>query len=121
MLAVPAAAAAQQGATRAESPRPSTSLAGVRRTPQEARRDSIVRMARAQLGRRYIFGGTTPDGFDCSGFTRYLMRALGYSVPRTAASRLRCIAAKAAVLAPISTSVKMPRTRIRIFSSSWRE
>lgn len=89
MLAIPAAAAAQQGATRAESPRPSTSLAGVRRTAQEARRDSLVRMARAQLGRRYIFGGTTPDGFDCSGFTRYLMRALGYSVPRTAAEQAR--------------------------------
>lgn len=48
-------------------------------------RDSLVALARAQLGRRYLFGGTDPArGFDCSGFTRYLMRALDIQLPRTA-------------------------------------
>lgn len=48
-------------------------------------RDSLVSLARAQIGRRYRFGGTTPEhGFDCSGLVRYVMSALHISLPRTA-------------------------------------
>ncbi|HEX2092966.1 MAG TPA: C40 family peptidase [Longimicrobiaceae bacterium] len=55
-----------------------------------ARRDSVAALARAQLGRRYLFGGTDPErGFDCSGFTRYLMRALNVQLPRTAEEQAR--------------------------------
>ncbi|HYH78276.1 MAG TPA: C40 family peptidase [Longimicrobium sp.] len=79
MLLIPGALAAQD-ARRAESPRPSTTAA-------QARRDSVVNLARQQLGRRYRFGGTGSSGFDCSGFTRYLMRAMGHEVPRTAAQQ----------------------------------
>jgi cell wall-associated NlpC family hydrolase len=50
-----------------------------------ALRDSIVQMARAQLGKRYRFGGQSPDkGFDCSGLVAYVMSGLNLSVPRTA-------------------------------------
>jgi peptidoglycan DL-endopeptidase LytE len=31
----------------------------------------------------YVFGGTTPDGFDCSGFTAYVFKQLGVTLPRT--------------------------------------
>lgn len=52
--------------------------------------DSLVELARAQVGRRYLFGGNEPDeGFDCSGFTRYLMRALNVVLPRTANEQAR--------------------------------
>jgi cell wall-associated NlpC family hydrolase len=48
-------------------------------------RDSVVQMARAQLGRRYRTGGQTPEkGFDCSGLVSYIMQALNLQVPRTA-------------------------------------
>jgi cell wall-associated NlpC family hydrolase len=48
-------------------------------------RDSIVQMARAQLGRRYRYGGETPEkGFDCSGLVTYIMSSLKLDVPRTA-------------------------------------
>jgi len=48
-------------------------------------RDSLVALARAQVGRRYRLGGTTPErGFDCSGLVQYVMNALGTEVPRTA-------------------------------------
>lgn len=51
-----------------------------------ALRDSLVALARAQLGRRYVLGGESPThGFDCSGLVRYLARALSIDVPRTAA------------------------------------
>lgn len=55
-----------------------------------AMRDSVVALARAQLGRRYVFGGAQPDrGFDCSGLVQYIMRAIGIDVPRTAAQQAR--------------------------------
>ena len=56
----------------------------------EALRDSIVARARAQIGRRYRIGGTSPDkGFDCSGLVKYVVAALGMNVPRTAATQAR--------------------------------
>ena len=44
--------------------------------------------ADAQLGVPYSYGGTTPSGFDCSGFTRWVFsHALGRELPRTAAEQ----------------------------------
>jgi len=51
-------------------------------------RDSIVMVARSQIGRRYKYGGTTPGGgFDCSGFVRYVLNAIQLVLPRTAAQQ----------------------------------
>jgi cell wall-associated NlpC family hydrolase len=51
-----------------------------------ALRDSLVAMARAQLGRRYRYGGESPErGFDCSGLVQYLLAAFEVRAPRTAA------------------------------------
>jgi cell wall-associated NlpC family hydrolase len=53
-------------------------------------RDSLVALARAQVGRRYVFGGETPErGFDCSGLVQYLLAAFDAKVPRTAAQQAR--------------------------------
>jgi cell wall-associated NlpC family hydrolase len=48
-------------------------------------RDSVVALVRAQLGRRYRHGGTSPEhGFDCSGLVKYVMGAFHIDLPRTA-------------------------------------
>lgn len=46
--------------------------------------NAIVDYAYKFLGIPYLWGGTTPDGFDCSGFTQYVFKnAAGVSLPRT--------------------------------------
>ncbi len=44
----------------------------------------IVQSSLRYIGVPYVFGGTTPSGFDCSGFTRYVFANAGISLPRTA-------------------------------------
>ena len=52
--------------------------------------ESLVTMARAQIGTRYVLGGTSPDGgFDCSGLVKYVMAAFEVRLPRTAAQQAR--------------------------------
>lgn len=45
---------------------------------------AVVATAARYIGSRYVYGGTTPSGFDCSGFTSYVFRQHGKSLPRTA-------------------------------------
>ena len=48
----------------------------------------IVDLAQDYMGVPYVWGGTTPKGFDCSGFTQYVFDKMGYSIKRTAAQQL---------------------------------
>ncbi len=46
--------------------------------------DAIIKTAKKYIGTRYVFGGTTPKGFDCSGFVQYVFKQNGFAIPRTA-------------------------------------
>lgn len=48
--------------------------------------DSIVAEAISYLGVPYVYGGTSPSGFDCSGLVNYIYMQNGYPVNRTADS-----------------------------------
>lgn len=51
-------------------------------------RANLEKAARGMLGVPYLWGGTTRRGIDCSGFTQYSYRKIGYDLNRTAVSQL---------------------------------
>ena len=46
-------------------------------------RSQIVANAKKYIGVPYVWGGTTPNGFDCSGYVQYVLKQSGIYLPRT--------------------------------------
>ena len=47
-------------------------------------KENILKNAKKHLGENYVWGGTVPGGFDCSGYMQYIYKKEGVSIPRTA-------------------------------------
>lgn len=54
------------------------------RSSRSATIRKIMRAAYSMMGVPYVFGGTSPYGFDCSGFTQYAFARAGVWIPRLA-------------------------------------
>ena len=48
----------------------------------------IVAYAKQYLGVKYVYAGASSKGFDCSGYTMYVMKHFGYNLPHTATGQM---------------------------------
>ena len=58
--------------------------------PTSGKGSSIVETALKHLGTRYVYGGASASGFDCSGFTMSVMAHFGVSLPHSSAAQANC-------------------------------
>lgn len=52
--------------------------------------NNVVSFAESLQGVPYVYGGTTPNGFDCSGFVQYVYNHFGVNLPRTTTQQENC-------------------------------
>ncbi len=55
--------------------------------PKSAAGSAVIEIASRYVGVPYVSGGSTPKGFDCSGFTSYVFAQVGISLPRTSGAQ----------------------------------
>ena len=66
---------------------PSTPAPTVLPPAPAAKYGGVVGIAMQYLGIPYVYGGSSPSGFDCSGFIMYVFAQVGVSLPHNAAAQ----------------------------------
>lgn len=74
----------ESGAASAQTNTITPSSNVVSYTGTSEKRAEVLSYAAQFLGTPYVYGGSTPDGFDCSGFTSYVFKNTVGSIPRVA-------------------------------------
>lgn len=80
------AAEAAEAAAEADASTVSTASASVD-VPASAIGNSVISIASRYVGVPYVSGGSSPSGFDCSGFTAYVYGQLGISLPHSSSAQ----------------------------------
>ena len=61
----------------------------VQAASKTSQRNKVVSLAKKQVGKRYVYGATGPNAFDCSGLTSYVYsRAIGKYLSQTTYSQV---------------------------------
>ena len=66
---------------------PVDSVIPVAPPPDGTRASQVISLAMQHLGTPYVWGGSSPSGFDCSGLISYVYAQIGISLPHHAASQ----------------------------------
>ena len=84
------AEAAEQAAAEAAAALSTTSsaAASVPTPPASATGAAIAEYSLNFIGYPYLYGGTSPSGWDCSGFVQYVFAQFGVSLPRTSGAMM---------------------------------
>ena len=67
---------------------PSEAAAPAAASVSSGRGQQVANLAKQFVGYRYVHGGSSPSGFDCSGFTSYLYRQFGVNISRVPAGQM---------------------------------
>lgn len=57
--------------------------------PNGSKAEQVLAIAKQYTGVPYVWGGTSPSGWDCSGYTSFVYRHVGVNLPRTSGAQLR--------------------------------
>ncbi len=84
--------AAEERARAARAPRFVRSNGGGKKFPPPTRaaRSEVVSIAKRYLGAPYVWGAAGPNSFDCSGFTMFVYRQVGVSLPHSSRAQIGC-------------------------------
>ena len=94
-------ASSQSSSSDSASSTSSTSTASSSLPAASGNMAAAISFAEAQLGKAYVYGGTGPDTWDCSGLTQAALAQAGISIPRTSEEQ-------AAAATPVSMNALEP-------------
>ena len=77
--------------TRSPISQPSTPTRKAPAVAPSSNAGGVLGIAASLAGIYYVYGGTTPSGFDCSGYTQYVFAKVGIDLPRTAEQQRQAV------------------------------